>query len=175
MTVIAYSSRHRVMAADSRCTLDDGMHFTSCDKIYRLSSGALVGFTGEADVRDALDVLQSATPDRMPSRRELAGLELEFTALVVFPVGRIFLASAEVAKRADGDHCEWAGEVDECTDPIAAIGSGAAYAYGAMEFGATPVEACELACRRATECAPPVKWWPLDVPKGGKRKRARHA
>lgn len=157
MTVIAYSSKHRTMAADSRCADDKGeVHLTDCHKILRLKSGALVGMAGDGDARDLMALLERATPSRMPSRKRLAALQSDVEALVVFPNGKIFTVTAEFLERGEGKHGMWVGEVLEIEDPIAAIGSGAPFAIGAMEHGADPFEAVRIACKRDLLCADPV-------------------
>lgn len=151
MTVIAYSARHRIMAADSRIT-DGDMHFSTATKLCRLPSGALFGFSGDADVRELVHLLARARPDRMPSRRQLAALEGENVVIVAFSGGAVF--TVETGFRAND---KWYGEVFQVEDQIIAVGAGAAFAYGAMEMGADPIRAVEVACKRSTLCARPVR------------------
>lgn len=154
MTVIAYSSRHQIMAADSRASDDKGeYHITNCRKIFRLKSGALLGLSGDGDARDLQMLLERATPRKMPTRQQIAELKLDAVGLLVFPKGQVFTITGEFMKSRD---C-WVGEVFPIWDEISAIGSGAAYALGAMEFGASPSEAVRVACRRDLLCALPVQ------------------
>ena len=150
MTVIAYSAKHRVMAADSRCTDNGGMHVTTCQKIFRLRNGALLGTSGESDDRDVRALLSRS---KLPTRAQLAELQCVFQGILVFPKGDVYKVNIWYR---DNER-EWAGGVDEIRDPIVAAGCGADLAYGAMEFGATPQQAVELACRRHSLCAPPVQ------------------
>jgi 20S proteasome alpha/beta subunit len=153
MTVIAYSSRHRVMAADSRCV--DGLeyHLTMCQKVFRLKTGALLGLAGDADARDIVAILERTTPSRLPSRARLSELQCAVSALLVFPGGRVF----RVTVAHVGQINTWQAEVIEISEPVVAIGSGAAYAYGALDHGASPAEAVQAACRRDVYCALPVQ------------------
>jgi|SRR5579875_1141208 len=156
MTVIAYSSKHRILAADSRCSDTYGMHLTSCQKVFRLKNGALLGTAGDSDDRDMRDLLAKSTPRKLPTRGQLAELKMVFTGLLVFPRGQVFVV--ESYHREFDSMGEWAGGIDPIRDPIVAVGCGAQYAYGAMEVGADPIKAVRAACRRDTACALPVQW-----------------
>lgn len=156
MTVIAYSSKHRIIAADSRCSDASGMHLTSCQKIFRLRNGALLGTAGDSDDRDVRELLAKGTPRKMPSRSALAELKSHFCGILVFPHGQLY--TIDIWHREFENEGEWAASVDAIRDEILAVGCGAPYAYGAMEVGATPVEAVRATCRRDTACALPVQW-----------------
>lgn len=155
MTVVAYSSKHRVMAADSRCTDAFGMHLTSCRKVFTLTSGAILGSAGDADGRDFVALLDKAPASKLPTRSELAELKGDFYGLLVFRNGRIFTVLSEWKEHEHEG--EYVGEVVAIRDRMIAIGSGSPYAYGAMGVGADPVAAVKAACRRDTMCFPPVQ------------------
>lgn len=156
MTVIAYSSKHRILAADSRCTDEYGMHLTSCQKIFRLANGALLGTAGDSDDRDVRAILAKATPRKLPTRAQLAELKSQFSGILVFPKGHVFVVYVD--HREFQHEGEWSGGVDPIRDDLVATGCGAAFAYGAMEAGADPIKAVRAACRRDTACALPVQW-----------------
>jgi 20S proteasome alpha/beta subunit len=161
MTVIAYSSKHRIIAADSRCSDDLGMHVTNCQKIFRLKNGALLGTAGSSDFRDVRELLSKSTPKKMPSRAALYELKSEFSGIVIFPKGQLY--TVEIYHAEFAHEGEWAAQVDPIRDEILAVGSGAQFAYGAMEVAATPIAAVRAACRRDTACALPVQWEALEV------------
>jgi 20S proteasome alpha/beta subunit len=156
MTVIAYSSKHRVLAADSRCSDSTGMHLTNCQKLFRLRNGAVLGTAGDSDDRDVRELLSKATPRKMPSRAQLAELKNQFNGVLVFPKGTVY--TVDVYHREFDHEGEWAASVDFIRDMMIAVGCGAQYAYGAMEVGADPIAAVRAACRRDTACALPVQW-----------------
>jgi hypothetical protein len=162
MTVIAYSAKHRVLATDSRCSSEDGAILTSCQKLYRLKSGALLGLSGEADDRDVVRLLESATPKKLPTRAQIAELKNNFYGILVFPKGQLFTVESEFYEHS-GSHGEWTGQVLPIRDPFVALGCGADFAMGAMEHGASPVEAVRIACRRNSFCALPVQWAKLPT------------
>jgi hypothetical protein len=162
MTVIAYSSKHRVLAADSRCAEEGEYHLTNCQKVFVLKSGALFGMAGEADERDFLALLERATPRRMPTRAQIAELHLDGKLILVFPHGQVFRIACEFCERGQSQG-EWTGEVLPIRDTLIAVGSGAAYAYGAMEHGASPTQAVRIACKRDLMCALPVQWEALPA------------
>lgn len=154
MTVVAYSSKSRILAADSRCSSTElDKHVTSMEKIFRLKNGALLGIAGEADVRDLCELLSKATPRKLPTRQQLADLKNEHEAILVFPKGQVWTIEVEFDQ-----HKGWKGEAVAIRDNIVAIGCGAAYAYGAMEAGADPIKAVRATCRRDLFCALPVRW-----------------
>lgn len=168
MTVVAYSSKHRILAADSRCSstaLDK--HVTDMQKVFRLKNGALLGIAGEADVRDLCALLARTTPRKLPTRAQLADLKNEHEALLVFPNGQVFGIEVNFDK-----HQGWKGEVVAIRDRLVAIGCGNAFAYGAMEAGANPIEAVRAACKRDLFCALPVQWERLAERPGASRKEA---
>lgn len=156
MTVIAYSARHRIMAADSRCSDAYGMHVTNAQKLFRLNNGAILGTAGDSDERDVRALLASASPRKMPSRKAMSELKSQFDGILVFPKGQIFLVS--IYYREFQSEGEWAASVDSIRDEIVASGCGAPFAYGAMETGANPIQAVRAACKRDTACALPVQW-----------------
>jgi len=157
VTVIAYSARHRIMASDSRMT-DSGSHLTTCKKIFRAKTGALLGLAGDGDARDIVRLFERRT--KMPSRATLAALEGELAMIVARPDGQLFRVCVYYLPAVSA----WIGEVIEIADPFVAIGTGAAYAYGAMSAGADPIKAVEIACRWDVLCGLPVQSEKLRPP-----------
>lgn len=156
MTVICYSQKSKIIAADSRSTDAHAMHFTNCKKIFRLANRAVLGTAGDSDDRDVRAILAKASPKRMPTREQLAALKMNFSGILVFPKGQVFTVEIDfVEHESEG---EWMAGIDLVTDEFVAVGHGAQFAYGAMEVGATPVEAVRATCRRDTTCALPVQW-----------------
>lgn len=165
MTVIAYASKSRVMAADSRCSNGYLMHLTDCRKIFRLANGALLGSAGDSDDRAVRTLLDKATPRNLPTRDKLAECKTDFQGILVFPKGQIYIVFIGWEEHESSG--EWTGGVVSVTDDIVAIGHGMEYAYGVLEHGGTPIEAVRCACKRDTTCALPIQWESLD----GKTKR----
>jgi hypothetical protein len=166
MTVVAYSSRHKVLAADSRLNDEFRMHLTNCRKIFRLANKALLGTAGDSDDRLVRDLLGRATPRKMPSRQHLSDTKTDFEGILVFPKGQVFVISICFEEREGGG--EWRGAIDPISDELVAVGHGKQFAYGALEAGKTPVEAIRIACRRDTTCALPVQWERLEGDGEGK-------
>lgn len=144
MTTIAYTKG--VMASDS-CWADEGLRTSSLIKIRRLSSGALYGGAGDSDDRTLVGVLDKIrTPDRLPSREDLARLDGDFEALLVFPQGKILKLT-----KSGRDAQIW-----ECNRGLMAIGSGGEIAIGAMASGKSAREAVAVACDWDTNSRLPV-------------------
>lgn len=142
MTTIAYC--RGVMAADSSQTAG-GVRTASVKKLHRLSSGAIMGACGSADIRALIPLIDKVRdPRKLPSAAELAATRLDVTALIVFPNGKIMTVSAGPI---NDDSTQYWGEVTECgIRGIAAVGSGDAFALGAMRAGKSAREAVAIAC-----------------------------
>lgn len=153
MTVIAWDGK--VLAADSRCSQND-IHVTNCRKIFKLKNGALLGTAGDDDDRDVRSVLAKCSPRKMPSRQQLADTKTDFTGLLIFPKGHVFIISVEYTERENSG--EWTACVSPVSDRMAAVGHGSDFAYGVMEHGGTAQEAVRAACKRDLTCALPVQW-----------------
>lgn len=156
MTVIAYSAKHRILAADSRCSDAFAMHLTNCRKIFRLKNGALLGTAGDDDDREVQALLGKASPRKMPTRQQLADTKTDFLGILVFPKGQVFRIEIGVTEYANSD--EWFSSVSPITDDVIAVGHGQQFAYGALDLGHSPQEAVRVTCKRDTTCALPVQW-----------------
>lgn len=156
MTCIAYSAKHHLMAADSCCS-DGDARFSTMQKIHRLKSGAVVGVRGVCDWRDLLALLEKATPRRMPTRAQVARLQMEVSALVVFPSRVLAKGTGRFTVACLKNGSAWSGEVLEVEDDVIAIGSGAPYAYGALDAGLSPEIAVKSACKRDLYCGGPIR------------------
>jgi 20S proteasome alpha/beta subunit len=157
MTVIAYSRKHRIMAADSRCSDEYSMHLTTTRKIYRLKNGALLGTAGDDDARLIVELLSKSTPRKLPSRQQLAETKTEFLGILVFPKGQVYVIDVRFQERFS-DGSDWTGSVSQIEDDVVSVGHGQQYAYGALDLGHTPQEAVRVTCKRDTTCALPVQW-----------------
>ena len=155
MTVIAYSAKHKILAADSRCSDENSMHVTNCKKVFRLKNKALLGTAGDDDDRLVRELLGKATPRKLPTRQQLADTKTQFMGVLVFPKGQVFLINIQMIEY--GNSGEWTGAVSPIADDIVAVGHGSQFAYGAMEAGADPIRAVRAACKRDLTCALPVQ------------------
>lgn len=159
MTVIAF--RDGIMACDSQVSIGDyrtGM----VKKITRLECGALVGFAGDVDCRDGLQLLEKKLEKgKFPTVKELEDLTTDVNFLIALPDGEMY--ECQTGKNRSFLECGWHG--------YEAIGSGKYVALGAMDAGASAEEACTIACHRVDGCGLPVFTMPLELPK--KRKRVK--
>lgn len=137
MTTIVY--RDGKMAADSRAYAGDKHPIGNKVKIRRLKDGTLIGCSttipggGEA----VLDFFEKGRPADFT-------VPESFTFLMAKPNGEVFYAT-------DSDFLS-----GPLTGDFFAIGSGEAYAHGALEMGATAVEAVRVACKCDTFTALPI-------------------
>ena len=141
MTTVAF--KDGIMAADSQAS-DGEDFFCRITKIHRLHNGALVGQSGDCDVRDVLAVLEKATPRKMPTREALWNTKTSFSGIVAFPGGKLYTVDIGRAKADEG---EWCAQVIECKERMTAVGSGAKYVLGAMAAGRSAKQAVQIACR----------------------------
>lgn len=158
MTTIAYAGG--IMAADSRCTDEFGAVATRIQKIYRLQNKAILGVAGDADVRDICDLLGKSTLKRLPTRKELRDLEIDFAGILVFQTGSIFFVEAG---RIDDGAGYWFGSIVECKERFASVGSGCQFAIGAMAAGKGARAAIEIAAKFDTASGLPIIEMPLKV------------
>lgn len=148
------------MASDSRGTDEYEMHLTECQKLYKLDSGAILGTAGDDDIRGLLRLLAPAKgPSELPTKKRLAKTKTDFKGIIAFPSGEVYIIVVEPPREEWDD---WAGYVCEIKDQICAVGSGAQFAYGAMEAGKTASEAVEIACKRDVLSALPVQVLKLE-------------
>jgi len=137
MTTIAV--RGGVMASDSQCTDGGGMKTGSCQKIFRIEGRGVLGISGDADARDVVVLLSKSR--EMPSRERLAKLRIDHESIFLTKGGEIWIISIS---RDSGDD-EWHGSCVLIEQEFAAVGSGAYFALGAMQFGASAEEAVVVA------------------------------
>jgi len=137
MTVIAY--RDGVLASDSRITSGkDFLEGDSCTKIYRLSDGSVVGLAG--DNHNGLLLLEALREASTGDIRTLPkGPFKKAEALLVSPRRKVFMYSGG-----------WYD--DKHMQGYYAIGSGSIVALGAMDAGATAVEAVKIGIKRSVFC-----------------------
>lgn len=162
MTTIAWDGK--TLASDSRGTDDNEMVLTNCQKLYTLSNGAILGTAGDDDIRKLMKLIGKAKkPSELPSKKKLAATKTDFKGILVLRTGEVYIVEVAKPKSLDADVDEWTGYICEITDSMCAVGTGAPYAYGAMEFGASAEEAVEVACRRDPFSALPVQILKIDV------------
>ncbi len=141
MTTIAYKAGQ--MACDSCWDYND-IQEVSATKIKRLTSGALIGLSGDNDAREVYALFDKVkTEKHLPTRPQLALIRGEFGGILVLPSGRVYrllMQFNETSKREDFG-------IWEANRGLAACGSGAELAIGAMAAGKTAREAVALACR----------------------------
>lgn len=148
MTTIAFSAG--VIACDS-CYAASDVIYTRRPKIHRLSSGGLIGFSGDADARAVVELFDKVKSERhLPTRRVILDLQFDTDALFIMPNGRIFNVECE---HHDG---HWEGGMYEWGEKFAATGSGGKFALVAMECGKSAPAAVALACRRDINSCLPV-------------------
>lgn len=129
MTTIAY--RDGIMAADTQTTAGD-IDRGSCQKIWRLSDGSLLGIAGQIGFEDA--VMEWIAAGARWQDRPIMPEGATVFGLLIKPNGSAAVFSKEfVLQRIEG--------------PFHAQGSGNELAIGAMGFGATAAEAVAVAMK----------------------------
>jgi ATP-dependent protease HslVU (ClpYQ) peptidase subunit len=137
MTTIAY--KDGVMASDS-CVSGGGVLWAKINKVSVTSAGALVGFAGDADVREVLQMVDRIhSSDDLPSKREIAAVQTDFAMLIAFAPDDVW------AIECDEIEGRFYGSVVTANLGYAAIGSGGKLATGALAAGASAVDAVMIA------------------------------
>lgn len=158
MTTVAY--RDGIMASDSCWSTGSIVDSLAC-KVERLKSGALLGQSGDNDIREIIALLENVkTAKAMPTYSQLAAIRVDCTLLLVLPKGAIFKISTSKKLTQDDEDDLGVWRVER---PLAAIGSGSDLALGAMAHGASAVQAVRIACRWDINSRPPVHQLTLKV------------
>lgn len=131
MTTIAY--RDGVMAGDSRGYSSSRYPIGSKVKVERLPDGTLLG--ASSTIPGGAETARAWWNARQTDDHHDIELPASFTLLIVKPNGEVYYVN-------DTHHV--AGPL---RGEFFAIGSGGEYAQGAMQMGATAVEALRAACK----------------------------
>lgn len=137
MTTCLYSRAHGIVAADTQYTTGSG-HITRCSKIEKLKNGWIFCGSGYGRSIDVAKEWASKGLSYQPEVEQYFSHFLDepedrgFECFVVKPDGSCWMIDEELAPY-------------ENKSTYIAVGSGAAYAIGALEAGATPVCALEIA------------------------------
>lgn len=146
MTTIVYDKRNKVIAADSRNTDNGGARWL-VDKIETLPDGSFV--LGAGHLYTIAACKHWAKSGFAETKRPDFTFFLEDMEDRDFSVLHITKDGA-VVTLIDGEM-----QPQLVTNDYMAIGSGAAYAIGALEAGASAIEAVEIACKHdGNSCLP---------------------
>lgn len=156
MTTIVYDKRCKTVAADSKNTDDSGAKWL-CNKIEVLADGSV--FLGSGHLCTIAQCKNWARHGFDEEYRPDFSFYLEDTAERGFSCLHISKDGKKVIL-IDGELNPL-----EVLDPYMGVGSGASYALGAMDAGASVVEAVEIACNRDGNSCLPIqthtfKEWP---------------
>jgi hypothetical protein len=118
---------------------------TQVRKIFRVR-GHLIGLAGHSHIGS--EFLSKFRKTNSPARKKEESDE--FQALVLFKSGRLL-------------HFDESFGWDEISEPYVAIGSGAPVAITALDCGASPERAIEIAARRDGDTRLPVQFEAIDT------------
>lgn len=125
MTTLAY--RDGELATDSRITAGDMIVSDRRKKVHRLRDGSILAWSGSVQQAELLLRAMRKKGAKIPQLTEISALHL----------------------RTDGTLWEYEGEAWVKQDPgYYATGSGQAYAFAAMDAGASAKEAVRIAIKR---------------------------
>jgi hypothetical protein len=132
------------MAADSLATVD-GVRFYNAKKIKRLSNGALLGLAGDSDLccRTAIKL------NKIASVRQIVANDLKGRG----EVQAVYLCKEGIYRFMIGKYYS----IEKIDNEVFADGCGFKLALAAMMCGASPEEACRVACELDTACGLPVQ------------------
>lgn len=138
MTTIVY--RDGVLAGDTRVTVGDMVVTNRKTKVHRLKDGRLFGWCGGVEHAEVL--LRALRKNKALPEGNACD------ALLVTPDGTLWLRENVI----------WIKQ----KEPYYALGSGSPYAWGALDAGATAVEAVEIGINRDTNSGGRVKFVALE-------------
>ena len=143
MTIICY--RDSVMAADSMLTGPNDSYFADCVKIKKIK-GWLIGAAGDFGPTELF--MTKFDPSIIEEKRIVPwggqSKEDDLNALIVSPKQKIY-------------YMETNGAYALVKAKYIAIGSGEPVAMGAMEAGASAIDACKAAIRHCEGCGGRVR------------------
>jgi ATP-dependent protease HslVU (ClpYQ) peptidase subunit len=137
MTCIAY--RKGVLAADTQITCGDGRKIRA-SKIQALPDGSYFACAGDSK---AIVRISRWIHRGMPTKGRPRCSEDTFDVIMVRQDGTLLTANDAL-------------DFEALSEPFYAIGSGGAYAMGAMARGATAIQAVKIAARFDTNTSGPV-------------------
>lgn len=156
MTVIATDGYS--IASDTRAAQDGLIIQRPWHKLHPLPDGSVVGSAGDSELGVLfLDWLESG--EESSARPDWS--DEDFAAMRLYPDGTIMVYTA---------HC-----VPEPVPAPFAIGSGHKLALGALEAGASPLRAVEIACIYDASCGIPIDTVVVRHRKGRKRAKRGNA
>lgn len=138
MTTIAFAKG--IMAADTQMTFGDATK-ARVSKIIRLPDGSLFACAGSQTQGMKLKTWAQGGFD--PEKRPRFGPKAEVEALLIKPDGTIWYYDGSAIP-------------DKLEDKFYAIGSGGAYALGAMACGRSAVQAVRIAARYDSTTSEPI-------------------
>jgi len=153
MTVVAF--RDGVMASDSAVTTGDEF-FCTTQKLFRAKDGSIAGFTGNLS---QMGTFKRWFEESYPEV-EVPKMGGTWETLIVHPDLSMWWTNGK-------------GLLVEIKGQSMTIGSGGMWAKGALEAGATPAQAVQVAIDYNTACRGPIQIMQLEQPNPRpKKKRA---
>lgn len=163
MTTIAYKGG--ILASDTQLTSGYDYVMGQTKKIFKVSNTCIIGSSGDADDSQLVEIFKDVNdPDERPDFSPLVENRTNIDALVIFNSDdniRVFFLT--VGAEEDQDEQRWYSHMVEICgdDPIAAVGTGAKYALGAMMTGASAEAAIRAACKLDIYSSEPIKTIPI--------------
>ncbi len=140
MTTIAY--KDGVMASDS-CITGKGIQEASIAKILRTSAGAIIGWSGDADNRAVLALLDKVKTSRnLPTKQEIMACVTDFSLIMAFRPNDVWFVECD-----EEENGRFSASICPANLSYAATGSGAHLVYGAMAAGKSARDAVVIACK----------------------------
>lgn len=158
MTVIAY--KNKIMGSDSRVS-DDGdnsIFSNKFKKLHQIKNGGIIGVAGDADSRAVVELFNKVKI-KLPTSKQIITTGAEFEALLYMPDGSLWYI--QCGKKDKNE--EWTAQVLEIKDLFAAVGSGAKYAIGALDRGATVEQAIKTAIKYDPACGGNVQLFQIET------------
>ena len=155
MTIICWKSPY--LASDSRIVESSDITSDNVQKIFKLKNGSLIGLAGDVNFQEVTDLFNRQKLGKLPTTKQLIGIGVDFRSIYVRFDGTVFDILASF------DSGRWGAQVIEIKEPYYAVGSGSAYALGALAAGATASQAVKITCRHDNNCGGKVQNVKLDI------------
>jgi ATP-dependent protease HslVU (ClpYQ) peptidase subunit len=158
MTVIVFKKPY--MGSDSRVSdeHDSSIFSNKIKKIHQLKNGGLLGIAGDADHRVVIELFNKMRTLKLPTSKQIIATGADFEALLYLPGGQLWYLNCGKKDKND----EWSAQALEVKDSFSAVGSGAKFALGALDRGASVEQAIKTAIKYDPSCGGVVQLYKIE-------------
>jgi len=127
--------------------------------VYQLKDGGLIGIAGDADHRAIVLLFDKVKGRKLPTAKQIINIGSDFESLLALKDGSLWYICCGKKDKNE----EWYAQVIQLENQFSSIGSGAKYAIGAMDRGATAEQAVKTAIKYDPACGGKTQVYKLEI------------